>query len=233
VYILFTLQGAKAYYLAGGYPILFAGGAIWIGNLLARPRLRWLRPILVALILIPTLILAPMALPVFPVEKMIGYLESIGIQSDSGERHEMGVLPQHYADMHGWEGMAATVATVFRKLSPEEQSKCFIFLRNYGEAGAIDFFGKAHGLPPAVCGHNNYWLWGPGDPSANVGIIIGRSHNIQESFDDLMSHFEEVVFGATFECRYCMPYENNQHFFICRGMIDSLEEIWPSQKHFN
>lgn len=233
VYVLFTVQEAKAYYLAGGYPILFAGGAILIGHLLERPRLRWLKPVLMAFLLIPTLVLCPMALPVFSTEKMIVYLESVGIQSDSGERHEMGVLPQHYADMHGWEEMAATVAEVYGRLSPEEQSKCFIFLRNYGEAGAIDFFGKAYGLPPAVCGHNNYWLWGPGDPSANVGIIIGDSHDVQESFEDLQSHFEEVVFGATFECRYCMPYEDNLHFFICRGMRSFLEEIWPGQKHFN
>jgi len=58
--------------------------------------------------------------------------------------------------------MVATVAEVYDRLPPEEQSKSCILAQSYGEAGAIGFFGKAYGLPRVLSGHQNYYLWGPG-----------------------------------------------------------------------
>jgi hypothetical protein len=233
IYILFTLQQAKDYYLAGAYPILFAGGAVVIGKGIQKKNWIWLTPVLVAFILIPTFIFAPITLPILPVETTIAHMQRIGIVPSTGERHELSQLPQHYADMFGWEEMAAVYAQAYRKLSPEEQAKCLIFVRNYGEAGAIDFFGRAHGLPRAMCTHNNYWLWGPGDVTGEVGIVLGMSSDIEESRQDLEAFFEEVELAGIFRCQYCMPYENNAPIFICRNMKVSLQEIWDQEKHYN
>ena len=52
--------------------------------------------------------------------------------------------------------MVDTVANVYRNLTHEEQLQCVIYVRNYGEAAAIDFFGKKYGLPNAQCAHNSY-----------------------------------------------------------------------------
>ena len=233
IYILFTIQEAKDYYLAPAYPILFAGGAVQIDNWLQKKKINWLKPLLVLGVLVPTLIICPLTLPIFPVEKTVSYIESLGIESNPGERHEMGVLPQHYADMHGWEEMVATVAQVYRKLPQEEQPQCVIFVRNYGEGGAIDFFGKKYDLPPATCAHNTYWLWGPPkDKTGDIAIIFGTSRDVQMSYEDLRAYFKEVIHAATFQCTYCMPYENNRPIFICRGFSATFRDIWESQKHY-
>jgi len=44
-------------------------------------------------------------------------------------------------------------------LPPQDRATCGIAVRNYGEAGAIDYFGRQYGLPPVITGHQNYWLW--------------------------------------------------------------------------
>ncbi len=234
IYILMTVQQGKDYYLAGAYPVLFAGGAVLLGKVLEKRRLLWPKPVLVIFLLIPTLLLCPMALPVLPVEKTVQYLQSIGISGQAGERHEMGLLPQHFADMHGWKEMAGVVIHVYEKLTPEEKERCFIFLRNYGEAGAVDFWGKKHGLPEASCMHNSYWFWGPPDSAKDMGIIMGESRDIEESREDLLTHFDEVEYAATFQHRYCMPYESSRHFFICRKMKKpfGLIELWKNERNF-
>ena len=233
IYILFTVQQAKDYYFAGGYPILFAGGAVLIGTWIQSRGWKWIKPVLLAGILIPTLFSSPFTWPILSVDQTIAFHKALGMSPETSERKEVGPLSQHYADQFGWPDMVATVAEVFQKLSPEEQRQCFIYVRNYGQAGAIDFFGEAYGLPKAACTHNSYWLWGPGDVSTEVGIIFGSSHDIEESLDDLRPDFDSVELGAVFTCTYCMPYENNRPIIICRGMKASLQEIWAREKHYN
>lgn len=233
IYILFTIQEAKDYYLAPAYPILFAGGAVQFESWLRKKRWSWLKPILVVSILVPTLILCPMTLPILSAENTVSLIQFIGIGHNAGERHEMGILPQHFADMHGWEDMVETVAKVYQSLTQGEQSKCIIYVRNYGEAGAIDFFGKKYKLPKATCAHNNYWFWGPSEEkTGEVMIIFGRSRSVQGSYEDLQPHFEDVEYAATFTCKYCMPYENNRPIFICRKMKGSIQEVWEREKHY-
>lgn len=234
IYLLFTLTQAKDYYLAGAYPVLFAAGAVGFGKFASRPGFRWARPVLVLGILIPGLLLIPIALPILSVERTIAFTDWTGISRGSGERHEQGPLPQHFADMHGWEEMAALFGRAYQCLTPEERADCMIFTRNYGEAGAIDFFGRRLGLPPASSGHNNYWIWGPPeDYRGTAAIIIGDSHDIAASRRDLENYFQEVELAGIFRCRYCMPYENGSPVFICRGARGSMRDVWPEQKHFN
>lgn len=232
IYLLFTLQQAKDYYLAGAYTILFAGGSVLIGKGIQKKNWNWLTPMLVAFILIPTTIYAPITLPILPVEATITHMQRIGIAPSTGERHELSQLPQHYADMFGWEELAAVFVQAFQTLSSEEQAKCFIFARNYGEAGAIDFFGREHGLPHALSTHNSYWLWGPGDATSEIGLIMGINDNLEESRADLEQAFDTVELAGIFRCRYCMPYENGRPIFICRKMKGSIQEIWEQEKNY-
>ena len=64
------------------------------------------------------------------------------------------------------------VARVYRSLPPEEQKKAAIFGQNYGQAGAIDHFGPALGLPKAISGHLSYFLWGPRGYTGDVMIVM-------------------------------------------------------------
>jgi hypothetical protein len=193
---------------------------------------RWLRPVMVTGILLLMAISVPFAVPVFPAKTFIGYQEFLGIKPRADERTSLGVLPQHYADEFGWEEMVAVIASAYHQLTPAEQEKCAIYVRNYGEAGAVDFFGPRYGLPNAVCAHNSYWYWGPGDKSGDVAIIIGGRRTLEENLRDLRSRYQFVELAATTKLEYAMPYENGRQIFICRGMNTTFQKLWPEERFF-
>ncbi|NIM11321.1 MAG: hypothetical protein GTO45_04960 [Candidatus Aminicenantes bacterium] len=226
IYVLLTLQQAKDYYMSGIYPILFAGGAVLIETWLRQKQWTWPKPILIIMILVPTLILIPFALPVLPVDTTAKWMQTVGLTHTSGENHEMGILPQHFADMHGWEAMVEKVAGVYNTLSPEEKKECMIFATNYGITGAINLLGKKYNLPPAFSGHNSHFFWPPKRHTGNVMIIVGLRKK------DLENTFKEVIIADRTNCKYCMPYENNKAIHLCRGSNRTLGEIWPNVKHF-
>jgi hypothetical protein len=71
------------------------------------------------------------------------------------------------------------VSGVYQRLPPEARARTALFAQNYGEAGALDWLGRTHGLPSARSGHNNYYLWGPGDEPENVLVVGGRLEDLQ------------------------------------------------------
>src|SRR5207249_2433133 len=96
----------------------------------------------------------------------------------------------------------------------------------------IDFFGKSHGLPRALCAHNSYWSWGPGEKSGDVAIILGGSGDLQRNLDDLTSRYRHVEFAAFTHARYAMPYENGRMLFICRGMNTTFQQLWAGERFY-
>jgi hypothetical protein len=226
IYLLFTIQQAKAYYLAPVYPILFAGGAVLIESWLDRKYWKVLRPVLVIAIIVPTLLFCPAALPILPQETTIQWLQKLGIDAKSGENHEIGALPQHFADMHGWEEMTLKVANAYDSLTDEEKKECVLFATNYGVTGALNFMGKKYGLPPAFSGHNNHYFWPPDDYTGNVVIIVGISKQ------ELGNIFNDIIETDRTFSKYAMPYENNKPILICRRIKLPLKELWPRLKHF-
>jgi len=229
--LLIMVLGGKDYYLAGIYPIMFAGGALLIESAFRPWTKRFLGPVITVLLLASTLFLSPFALPILSVSETVAYVKASGI-SRSQEGLELGALPQHFADMFGWEELAATMAGIHKNLAPDEQQRCLIYVRNYGEAAAIDLYGRRHNLPKAYCPHNSYWFWGPPRWDGGVAIIMGESGDLQESLADLASYFESVEHVASTSCSYCMPYEDNRPIFLCRGAKFSFPEIWPAEKQF-
>jgi 4-amino-4-deoxy-L-arabinose transferase-like glycosyltransferase len=226
VLAVLLLTNAKPYYLAPGYFMLFAGGAVVLETFIRRRQWNWLKPVAVTTLVLGGLVTLPYALPVLPVETFIRYEDSMGFHPGSGERDRTGKLPQMYADMFGWENQVATVAKVYHSLSPEEKARTIIFCGNYGEAGAIDFFGKKYGLPKATSGHNNYWFWGPGNWDADIVITVGASR------EDVEKSFREVELAATHVNQYAMPYESDLPVLVCRKPKMSLQQAWPRTKHY-
>jgi len=225
--LLVVNQKSRPGYLGPAYSMLFASGALVIENFFKKIKWKWVKSASLIGIILAGIIIAPLALPVLPVETYITYASHLGQKPSTREQKELGKLPQHYADMYGWEKLVKTIAGVYQNLTPEEKSQCVIFTGNYGEAGAIDFLGKKYNLPGAICGHNNYWLWGPGDNPGKVAIFFGGP-----SEKDLRYLFKNVEQSATFNCQYCMPYENNTTIYLCRDPMVSFHKIWPRTKHY-
>ena len=229
---LMSSRTSRPSYLAPFYPILIAGGAKVFETFTSSPNWRrWLRPIYLIIIIGAGIIILPMSLPVLPVKTYIRYAKIWGEEPSTSERKELGKLGQFYADMHGWEKLVETVAGVYHTLSPGEKQNCTIFANNYGEAGAVDFFGPQYNLPPAISGHNNYWLWGPGNTDTEVVIHLGGQNG--PSPEVLKNIYKEVKHADTFTFDYCMPYENNMEIYLCTGPKVSIKEIWPRLKHYD
>jgi hypothetical protein len=232
VFAIMVVGNAKVYYLSPIYPVLLAGGAVFVEQIIRERSWNWLKPATVSPIILYAVIALPFAIPVLPVEQFIAYQTRLGAAPRAEERSSVGILAQHYADMFGWEEMAAGVAKIYGTLTPEERAKCVIYVRNYGEAGAIDFFGKKYGLPNAICAHNNYWLWGPGEKTGDVAIVLGGDRGLQDNLDDLSRRFQRVELAFVTHCDLCMPYENGRQFFLCRGMNTTFQELWPDERFF-
>jgi hypothetical protein len=221
-----TLLNPRIYYLFPAFPVLFAGGSIALEQWLDRPRLAWARVAFPAAIVVLGVVLAPLAVPVLPVDTYIRYSRFLQLQPPAIENHRLGPLPQLYADQFGWDEMAMAVARVYNALPPETRARTAIFGQNYGQAGAIDFFGPKYGLPPALSAHQNYFFWGPRDYTGESMIILDDRKEVLDKI------FDEVRLVAHVEHPYSMPY---QHFdvFYCRGMKPPLPELWPRLKRWN
>jgi len=212
--------GGKAYYLTPFYPVLFAAGAVAIAN-----RSASLARVLTVAVFVSGLALAPFAKALLPERTFIRYAGAVGIdaQTGVGERNPIDALPQLFADQHGWPELAARLGGVFRRLPADERARACIVTRNYGEAGAIDFFGRAEGLPPARSGHNTYWLWGPGDCDFGTVVTVGFDRNDLAAVAQSIEEVDRVV------CAYCMPYERTP-ILVVRGLTLTPDDAWRRLK---
>jgi hypothetical protein len=216
----------RVYYLYPAFPLLFAAGSVVWEAWCNRPRREWIKFAYPALMVITAAVIASLAIPVLPVETYIRETKTLHLRPPAIETHRLGPLPQLFADQFGWEEMAATVARVYNSLPRDVRTKTAIFAQNYGQAGAIDLFGPKYGLPPAISGHQTYFLWGPrGYTGESVIVMAGRQ-------DDLETRFASVEKVASVYHPYSMPYE---HFdvFYCRGLRQPLNEIWPQVKNWD
>jgi 4-amino-4-deoxy-L-arabinose transferase-like glycosyltransferase len=227
LFAIFAFQQAKHYFLAAAYPICFAAGAVILERFAQRLRRGWLIPGYLALLVITGIVVAPTALPLLPMGTYHTYISALGLGAGpQTERLDTGNLPQHFADRFGWPELAETVVRVYQALPPEEQARACIFTDNYGEAGALEFFGGAR-LPRVISGHNSYFLWGPQDCDASVLIFVpGHPADAAESF----AQVEQV---AVTQCDYCMPYETGRPILVARGPNFTIEGVWPKVKHFD
>jgi hypothetical protein len=123
--------------------------------------------------------------------------------------------------------MAAAVAATNAQLPPEDRAKSCVYAQNYGEAAAIDYFGPELGLPPAICLHNSYWMWGPGSCDGAVVLIIGGDR------EDHIRYFSSVEPGGVFDCTDCMPYEDNLTIWVARDHTKPVAEAWGESRHYD
>lgn len=229
--IVMATKGAKAEYLDAAYSLAVPSGAVALeraitgknGSIVKFAAGAWA---IASLVLFA--IALPFALPVLSETSFIAYAKRLGVTPHSSEKKELGELPQFYADMHGWDDLVRETKSAFDALPPEERSRARIFATTggYGPAAAIDVLGRRVGLPGAISGHNNYWLWGYGsDDEGPVILLGGDEQRLRLAFDDLTR-------VGTVECGYCMPYENHKPIYVGRKMRMPWRELWPKTRHY-
>jgi len=225
--ILFINGKSKAEYISAAFIPLFASGGMFYEQMKERKLKRFSLFGIISMVLIMGILLAPFALPILPVDTFIKYSEKIGIKPPSPEGNELTELPQFYADMFGWEEMAANVSKAYNLVPPGEKENTIAWGSNYGRAGAVEYFSSQFPLPKAVSPHNNFWYWGIGDKEIKNVIVIGGRR------EELLRLFENVHEILTHRAKYVMPYENNLKIFLCSNPTVNLSEVWKNEKHFN
>jgi hypothetical protein len=222
---------AKAYYPAPIYPILIAAGSVpierWTG---VRHTWRTAIIVIVAAFAIPS---TPFVLPVLPMRTFIAYQQFLGrmfgIQFHTEENASNAIPIQYYAEMTGWAQMAETLARVYHSLPAAERAEAVVYAHNFGEASAIDLYGPRYGLPPALSGNNNYWIWGTRGFEGRVVIDLNGPELIQART------YRSVKRVAMYYSAYAMPYENNLPVYVLRDPVrpHPLAFIWPSLRNYS
>ncbi len=229
--VLMIVLRAKNYYVASIYPMLFASGAVAVEGWLARrewsrDRL-WPKAALAALVLAAGGILVPAILPILSPEKLLAYQRRLGVAPPKTEVRHEGPLEQRLGDQFGWKELVEDVARIYWSLPAEERARTGIFASNYGEAGALNLFGPALGLPQPICAHQNHYFWGPPKPEPEnlIWLQWGR-----QGVEDHCRSVEKV--GEHFH-----PWgmaEENRPIYLCRELRQPIAEYWtPDFKHWN
>jgi hypothetical protein len=225
VLAIFMFLDGKTYYALPAYPFLMAAGGVAFERFVEFPNRRWIRFTYPVLLVLGGIATIPFGVPVLSVDTFLNYSratpDSLRVKT---ERDAPVPLPQLYADMFGWDSMAATVAGVYRGLPDSDQTNCAILAGNYGEAGAIDYYGPALGVPKAISGHNSYFYWGPRGYSGGCVILFG------ERATEYKNYFGDVQQVATITSPHAMAGEQNLPVYLCRKPRAPLSVLWPRFK---
>jgi hypothetical protein len=145
-----------------------------------------------------------------------------------GEHLDWGYMdqpPNAHLRRRGFQA-GASLRPVRGARLPAQARRALLRLRlcrgSFREAAAIDYFGPQHGLPPALSGHQNYWLWGPRGYTGRCPVVLGGQRQRLEQL------FGEVFFAGETDQPYAIPYENHLPVWSVRGpKFGSLLQIWP------
>jgi len=170
----------------------------------------------------------PLALPILPPADYSAYAGTFGLSAASSatETNVRSTLPQQLADMFGWREMAQRVSAVYNALPADERAKAVFFGRNYGEAAALDVYGPAFGGPPAISGHNNYYLWGTRGYDGSVVLTVGGDPA------RYAKNFESVERAGELDAPFAVSYESHIPIYVLRGSRIPLAKLWPRLKHY-
>lgn len=209
--LIILLFRGKSYYTLGLYTTLFALGGIAVDTYF-KPRMKWIVMGLVVILFVP---LAPISLSLMDYEKLERYTSRMAPIVNRWEDGEIHSIPQDFADMTGWEELAAMVIMKYRSLEEADRDRCMIFAENYGQAGAINFYGKKYGLPEVISFNDNFILWAP--DSADMVPMIYVNH----APGDIDELFQEVNLVGTITNRFFR--EDGLNVYYCTNP----REIFP------
>jgi 4-amino-4-deoxy-L-arabinose transferase-like glycosyltransferase len=216
---LYTLGGAKSYYLAGFYFLLLAAGAAQVdarvsdrvGHLPAtRTARRWTLALAAGLV-----VALPFTEPVLPRSTLpTGSWES--------------QINEDLSATVGWPDLVRQVAGVADTLPRGQRAGLVVFTGDYGAAGALDLWGARYGLPHAISGHNSYWWWGPAGARNGATVI---AVNLPQSY--LRTIFTDVTqAGVVHTPGNVWTEERGDPIWVCRGQKVTWAAAWPGARHY-
>jgi 4-amino-4-deoxy-L-arabinose transferase-like glycosyltransferase len=213
---LFLVARGRGYYLVGVYPVLYAGGAAWIeGALRASSRRRLVLRAIALSFAANAVGAGALSLPLAPVNTRWW-----GVTSE---------LRDDFPEEIGWPELVGTVARIRDAVPAAERPHLGILAANYGEAGALNLYGPAYGLPRVVSGVNSFWGEGYPSPPPETLIVVGHG----EAF--LSRTFASCTLAGKNENALGVRNEETRehpNLYVCRGLLSGWPEFWKGYRHF-
>ena len=215
---LFVMAKARPYYLAPGYPMLFAAGAVWgerwIGSLSPRRAFAVRRTIWGAFA-IGALVDAAIVLPIAPLGS---WWWRVADKANGG----------NFNEEIAWPELVQTIARIRDSLPLEEQARLGILVADSGQAGAINLYGPELKLPGAICGMNSHWYRGYGDPPPDTVIVVGMTHEfVQRTFESC-----QIAGRISNPSGIENSTIRNPEIFICRGLRQPWAQFWSGFRYY-
>jgi hypothetical protein len=214
----------KDYYLAAAYPPLFALGAIAFERIVrpAPARVAYL-----TLVVALSALVAPLALPILPPATLEVYAHRLHLMPQPQEKLAAQIrIPQLFSDELGWHDFVHQIAAAYDAIPAAQRAQTSILAGDYGQAAALDVYGPAYGLPPALSGHNQYYLWALRGQQPRNLLDITWSPNGDRKYCD-----RERVVDKPFS-PFAMPYENATSVVYCENLHPSLATLWHLVKNY-
>ncbi len=191
--IFFVMMGSgKGYYTLGAYPMLLAAGGVWLESV-TKKKIYW-RIAVISLICVLSFPFIPVLLPMQPPLRMQQFNEryqlgKLGLLK--WEDRKEHPLQQDFADMLGWKELTQKTKLFYQALPDSIQKNTLIYCRNYGEAGAVRYYGNGEAYSKKViCDNGTFLFWIPKDIRFRHLIFIGR--DLPGKDDKVFQHFQQV-----------------------------------------
>jgi hypothetical protein len=221
VVFMFLITKGKPYYSLGVYSMMFAFGGYFIEKYFVA-KLRIVSYLIVAFSLTTSILFLPFGLPVLPKVQMGKYCtvfsKYITPAPMRNEQNNYYPIPQDYMDMAGWKELAGLVSLAYNKLDTNQKKDCIIYANNYGQAGAIEFYGKKYHLPVPISVNDSYIFWVPDSLTASNFIVTDYQLG---DIPRLFNHFSEI--GEIKDYYY---RENGLKVYLCQNPKPLLNDFF-------
>jgi hypothetical protein len=210
--VIFLVTDGKPYYIGGAFPLLISAGAdaIWAWSRRRHLHRRSVGIALLGVFSLPDLVIT---LPIVPL----------------GDLHQTPIVAVNYdaGETVGWPAYVGEVAAAYRRVPAGERSGTIVLASNYGEAGAVEHYGPALGLPAAYGVQNAFWLWGPPPATAGTAVTVGYDRA------QLTSLFRTVTPGTTLNNHHSVDDdEQGVSVYVCTGLRRPWTAVWRSLRDY-
>lgn len=214
---------SRVNYLAPAYTFLFPVAALATQRLFERRRIHPGWAIVPVTAVGATTV--PLGLPILPIHVLSEVVAATPVQPPTEERGDRSPI-QGYADMFGWPEMAEDAYAAYLQIPKPERDRAVVITKNYGEAAAIERFWPGEHPAPVVSGHNQYYLWGPGEWDGRAAVFVNGPE------PETASMFQEVRLVGRTSHRLAVPEEGNAPISLAFGLREPVPVFWKRIKQF-
>ena len=218
---LLLIGSGKSYYTLGIYPILFVFGAFFLEKYIKR----FILPVTVFLIAsMITLFYFSLSFDGVPLLSFEKISQKNGFTWENGDKHD---IPQDMADMTGWKEIGLVVSDTYNSLKNEDKNNCDIFCYNYGQAGAVMFYGKKNSVPQPISFCDCFALWAPDSITKKYMIWVHCDRDVEFDPDSLLPlRFDKVKLLHTVNNKYFR--ENGTRIYLCENPKDEYKNFYKN-----